>query len=107
MVSQIAQHVFAVFGKSYDKCHKTENGKGCIAWTKNAICKVDGCKNNCWPDFTSCCDCGSSRACFPSTSKVNLESGKSVTMSELQLGDRVKTGKKVYFNLNFAEGLKK
>ena len=31
--------------------------------------------------------------CFPITARVSLESGKSVTMSELQIGDRVQTGK--------------
>ena len=31
-------------------------------------------------------------SCFPSESKVNLENGKSVTMSELNIGDRVQTG---------------
>ena len=32
-------------------------------------------------------------ACFPSTVRVSLENGKSVTMSELQVGDKVQTGK--------------
>ena len=36
-----------------------------------------------------CCECGS---CFPSTARVSLENGKSLTMSELQTGDRVQTG---------------
>ena len=31
--------------------------------------------------------------CFPSSARVILENGKSVTMSELQIGDRVQTGK--------------
>ena len=30
--------------------------------------------------------------CFPATSVVSLENGKLVTMSELQIGDKVKTG---------------
>ena len=30
--------------------------------------------------------------CFPSVGKVVIENGKSVTMSELQKGDRVQTG---------------
>ena len=30
--------------------------------------------------------------CFPSTARVHLENGKVVTMSELQVGDRVQTG---------------
>ena len=34
----------------------------------------------------------SSRGCFPSSFKVSLENGDSVTMSELQIGDRVQTG---------------
>ena len=38
-----------------------------------------------------CCPCG---ACFPGTGTFNLENGKSVKMSELQIGDRVQTGKK-------------
>ena len=33
-------------------------------------------------------------ACFPSTAKVNLQTGKTVTISELQAGDRVQTGMK-------------
>ena len=32
-------------------------------------------------------------ACFPSSARVNLENGKSVTMSQLQKGDKVETGK--------------
>ena len=37
-----------------------------------------------------CCDYSCS--CFPSASTVNLDNGKSVAMSELQVGDRVQTG---------------
>ena len=37
--------------------------------------------------------------CFPSSSKVNLENGDSVTMSEVQIGDRVQTG--IYTLLDF------
>ena len=94
VVLQMAQHGFA---KSYKSCHKSDNGKVCIAWSKNEICKFDGCRYSCWPDYGSCCSCGKKKKCFPSTSKVNLDSGKSVTMSELQLGDRVKIGKKSLF----------
>ena len=36
-----------------------------------------------------CCTC----KCFPATARVSLENGKSVAMSELQVGDKVKTGK--------------
>ena len=31
--------------------------------------------------------------CFPSAARVTLENGQSVTMSQLQVGDRVQTGK--------------
>ena len=34
--------------------------------------------------------------CFPSLTKVKLENGKSVAMSELQIGDKVQTGKQIY-----------
>ena len=37
----------------------------------------------CVPEYQSCPDC------FPSTSKVSLENGKTITMSELQVGDKV------------------
>ena len=40
-----------------------------------------------------------SNGCFPSTSRVTLENGKSVAMSELQIGDRVKTGNSMGFFL--------
>ena len=49
-----------------------------------------------------CCNCpfSSSGSCFPTTARVNLEGGKSVTMSELQIGDRVQTGKDIKLILN-------
>ena len=34
----------------------------------------------------------SSSGCFPSESRVKLENGESVTMSELQIGDKIQTG---------------
>ena len=33
------------------------------------------------------------KGCFPSSAKVNLEKGKVIRMSELQIGDKVQTGK--------------
>ena len=36
------------------------------------------------------------RRCFPSIARVNLTNGKSVTMSELQIGDHVLVGKKIF-----------
>ena len=36
-----------------------------------------------------CCWC---RSCFPAAARVSLESGETITMTELKRGDRVKTG---------------
>ena len=40
--------------------------------------------------YWECCDC------FPASAKVSLENGKSVTMSELQMGDAVKSGELIF-----------
>ena len=91
---QIASNECSV-AKLYSECHKTKNGKGCIAWSRSYVCEIDiesKCKNVCWPDFGSCCDCKKRKKCFPSNSKVKLANGNSVMMSELQLGDQVQTG---------------
>ena len=41
-------------------------------------------------------------SCSPSTARVNLQNGKSVTMSELQIGDHVQAGKQhFYFIISF------
>ena len=40
---------------------------------------------------------GASSSCFPSTASVNLQNGKSVTMSDLQIGDKVQTGTCISF----------
>ena len=45
-----------------------------------------------------CCDCSPpppSSECFPATATVSLENGETVTMSELQIGDKVATGKNI------------
>ena len=41
-----------------------------------------------------CCNCEAQQddGCFPATSILNLANGKSVKMSELQIGDFVQTG---------------
>ena len=36
---------------------------------------------------------GGGGSCFPAIATVKLENGNSVTMSDLQIGDQVKTGK--------------
>ena len=40
-------------------------------------------------------------SCFPSSARVQLRNGKSVTMSELQIGDHVLVGKEI-FDLMFS-----
>ena len=80
--------------KFYDTCDRSKNGRGCIGWFRDYICEIDverSCKYACFPDILSCCDCKKPK-CFPSTSKVKLANGKSVTMSEVKLGDQVQTG---------------
>ena len=39
-------------------------------------------------------------SCFPSAARVNLQTGETVTMSELQIGDRVQTGELNFTHLN-------
>ena len=39
--------------------------------------------------------------CFPSAARVTLENGQSVTMSHLQIGDRVQTGIHIWRNIHF------
>ena len=61
------------------------------------VCNLCGCRHgvcqNETRDGLTCC------ACFPATARVALESGKSVTMSELQMGDRVQTGRETSWTL--------
>ena len=52
--------------------------------TRTYVCDI------CPPPSTAAPD--SPDSCFPSHAKVNLENGKSLTMSELQVGDKIKTG---------------
>ena len=58
-----------------------------------------GCGHSCPGDENYCCSREWSiiwvngDGCFPSTGRVNLKNGKSVTMSELNVGDQVQTGK--------------
>ena len=91
VVFQIADHICAVL---YATC-KDSDIKRCAGWSSDHICGISGCKNVCYPDLLSCCDCSEVEtvSCYPSASVVNLENGKSVTMSELLLGDRVQISK--------------
>ena len=66
-------------GQHYDSKSKLIECKTCYCEEHN-LCECD----------TGCCQCGN---CFPSTARVSLENGKVKTMSELNVGDRVQTGK--------------
>ena len=61
------------------------------------VCEAHDC--GCGAEWTSstsgvrrCKNCGE---CFPATARLSLENGKSVMMSELQVGDRVQTGNSI------------
>ena len=62
-------------------------------FTQDTECKIIYGEQACACGPANCCDgknggCG----CFPSAAKVSLENGKSLVMSELQVGDRVQAG---------------
>ena len=40
------------------------------------------------PEAKICCEC----PCFPAAAEVWMENGKSIKMSELEVGDRIQTG---------------
>ena len=44
--------------------------------------------------------------CFPASAKVSLKNGKSVTMSKLQKGDAVKSGKLTIIQKGFSRPIK-
>ena len=59
------------------------------------LCKPCGCKCGMCESregTLNCCTCTGKKTCFPSSARVSLENGKTVRMSELQIGDRVQTG---------------
>ena len=60
-------------------------------------CKICDCPKGCDTCYDTAfkkfhCCVGCVLQCFPSTARVSLENGESVSMSELQKGDRVQTG---------------
>ena len=57
-------------------CRRAKGFVQCDVYDRTSVGRRDCCR--CW--------------CFPSTARVNLENGNLVTMSELQIGDRVQTG---------------
>ena len=78
----------------------------CPCGCQCGICTVNEC-NHCCPCNCECgrevrnnryvCkeECSNPNDCFPSTAMIKLEGGKSVTMSELMIGDRIQTGNAV------------
>ena len=69
---------------------------------------VSSCPTLCFADCGHtyhCCDASMTTAepntCFPFAARVTLENGKSVTMSELQVGDTVQTGIHIWRNFPF------
>ena len=95
VVFQIADH--QCNAALYETC-KGADKVNCLGSSRSLACDHRNCKRVCWPDFKSCCDCDfqKKKKCFSSASEVNLENGKSVTISELQLGDRVQTGNEIF-----------
>ena len=74
------------------------------------ICGSNGCKKYYGEDVENpfgiepkcCAECNPSSGCFPAGARISLESGESLTMSQLQTGNRVQTGmEKSYFHLHF------
>ena len=61
---------------------------------KRKVCEACGCKcGSEWnPDVAGERQCKKCNKCFPATARLSLENGKSIMMSELQVGDRVQTG---------------
>ena len=75
----------------------------CPVSLQDCSCRTQYCEEafRCWNGWiTYCCwpaenrdECHEHKGtCFPSTAKLRLQDGRSVAMSELQVGDRVQTG---------------
>ena len=104
-------------------CGHVYNYKHDIYICKPCNCQCGGCVNH-ETTFTSCCPCGCNHGvcwrkpsfaiilspkgysgwfcckknCFPSIAKVSLESGKSITMDELEIGDRIQAGEHMHYS---------
>ena len=72
---------------------------GLVKSTGVQVCNPCGCPcgvcENGVGGLKCCGNCPSSGTCFQAIARVTLESGKSLAMFELQIGDKVKTGKDV------------
>ena len=61
-----------------------------LIYFQQVLCKKAGkCAG---PNPFTCYEWGSSSSCFPASAKVSLYKGKSMAMSDLNIGDQVKTG---------------
>ena len=106
---------FPVYTGSYGSRKWSKTGRYCCSRAQSLALKVLFLPNAYYASFcptrcvakcgftTHCCE-GSPRTtkkrpriCFPSTASLNLQNGKSVTMSKLQIGDKVQTGKNIGF----------
>ena len=73
--------------KTYESCEKesckNSTGYSCMAGSVIPSTGEIG---------VACC-----KDCFPASAKIILKNGKTVTMSELQIGDAVKSGELTFF----------
>ena len=96
LIHFIENKYFYYFNKFYNKQTNINIS------SQDKYCKEQYCSKSysCWDGIhAKCCYpcphdafCEKSKWCFRSTATINLENGKSVRMSELQVGDRVQTG---------------
>ena len=73
--------LFAIYQKLYYVIIQVNVvcGNRCICYSRNSL--------------PNCCDCRVK--CFPAAARVSIENGKSIRMSELQVGDRVQSGRQI------------
>ena len=77
------------------KCNNVACCCDCISDEKKQECANRGCKSagtNDQGKTYECTHCPDDGGCISGKSTVNLATGKVVTMSELQIGDKVQTG---------------
>ena len=80
-------------------CEYQDSGELILqAGTSGSPCKhrkCASCKRYYRPAWgkSGCCECN---PCFPADAKLSVESGKLITMSELEIGDKIQTGRKMF-----------
>ena len=100
-------HVGSWSGIEADSCPRNSlcpNGYGQLSQAIDSGCEFGDCIGECKTDgvtsYHCCHSCptpppppsSSGGGCFPSSATVSIENGKSISMSNLQVGDRVQTG---------------